>query len=87
MKIPSDLQDKADGQITVEVEGHTIFECIGTLGSRFPGLQGEILDDQGRLLLKWSIYLNHQASDTSDALAQPVKDGDIISLLPLIAGG
>jgi len=85
--IPNDLQDKINGQVETEAKGHNIGECIGSLVCRFPGLQGEILDGQGKLLLKWMIYVNNQVTISSTALTQPVKEGDIISLLPLIAGG
>jgi molybdopterin synthase sulfur carrier subunit len=87
IKIPGDLKDKTNGETIANMEGDTVGECIEALVCRFPDLKGEILDDQGGLLLKWSISVNNQIADTSDELAQPVKEGDLISLLPMIAGG
>ena len=87
IKIPGYLKDKTNGETLAELKGETVRECIEALVCRFPDLKGEILDHQGRLLLKWSISINNQIADTSDELAQPVKEGDLISLLPMIAGG
>ncbi len=87
IKIPGDLKDKTNGETIAEVKGDTVGKCIEELVYRFPDIKGEILDNQGRLLLKWSIAINSQIANTSDELAQPVKEGDLISLLPMIAGG
>jgi len=87
INIPSYLKDKTNGETIAELKGETVRECIEALVYRFPDLKGEILDNQGRLLLKWSISINDQIADASDEMAQPVKEGDRISLLPMIAGG
>ena len=87
IKIPGYLKDKTNGETITELKGETVRECIEELVYRFPDLKGEILDNQGRLLLKWSISINDQIADASDEMAQPVKDGDLISILPMIAGG
>ena len=87
IKIPPHLKDKTNGETLAELKGETVRECIEALVCRFPDLKGEILDNQGRLLLKWSISINGRIADALDELAQPVKEGDLISLLPMIAGG
>ena len=87
LKIPGYLKDKANGETLAELKGETVRQCIEALVYRFPDLKGEILDDQGRLLLKWTISINDQIADASDEMAQPVREGDLISILPMIAGG
>ena len=87
IKIPSYLKDKTNGETIAELKGETVRECIEALVYRFPDLKGEILDNQDRLLLKWSISINDRIADASDEMEQPVKEGDLISLLPMIAGG
>jgi len=54
---------------------------------RYPGLEGRILDGEDRLLLKWMVYINKKNAAASNQLFYPVKDGDIITLLPMVAGG
>ncbi len=39
------------------------------------------------LLLKWLIFINGKLAIVSDELSNPVTDGDVILLVPMIAGG
>jgi len=86
-KIPKLLQEKTDGALLIEVRGGSVQECIADLIRRYPGLEGRILDGEDRLLLKWMAYINNQSAAASIELSYPVRDGDIITLLPMVAGG
>ena len=86
-KIPKLLQEKTDGAVLIEVQGGSVLDCIADLIRRYPGLKGRILDGGGRLLLKWMVYINNQSTVSSNELSHHVKDGDIITLLPMVAGG
>jgi molybdopterin converting factor small subunit len=46
-----------------------------------------ILDGEDRILLKWMVYINNKRAVSSNELSFHVKDGDIITLLPMVAGG
>jgi molybdopterin converting factor small subunit len=39
------------------------------------------------VLLKWMIYINNASASSSDELSHPVKEGDVIEFLPMVAGG
>ena len=86
-KIPKLLQEKTDGAAQVEVRGASVRECIADLIRRYPGLEGMILDAEDRMLLKWMVYINNQSTVSSNELSHHVKDGDIITLRPMVAGG
>jgi len=86
-KIPNLLQEKTDDAVLVEVRGGSVQECIADLIRRYPSLSGMILDGEDRLLLRWMIYINNQSAPASNELSYQVKDGDIITLLPMVAGG
>jgi len=87
IRIPRYLHDKTNGQSLVGVEGCTVRECIEALIQQHPGLKGEILDDQGAVLLKWTIYINDKSAPAYDELTQPLGDGDTVMLLPVVPGG
>ena len=87
IKIPGYLQDKTDGEPIIDVTGNTIRECLGALVHCYPALKGEIVDGQGMLLLKWLIFINSKLAIASDELSTPVTDGDMILLVPMVAGG
>jgi molybdopterin converting factor small subunit len=86
-KIPKRLQEKTDGAVLIEVQGGNVQACIADLIRRYPGLEGMILDGEDRILLRWMVYINNQSALSSNKLSYQVKDGDIISLLPMVAGG
>ena len=86
-KIPRQLQEKTDGEIHIEVRGSNVYECIADLIRRYPGLKGRILDGEGRILLKWMVYINNKCVIPSNELSYAVKDGDLITVLPVVAGG
>jgi molybdopterin converting factor small subunit len=86
-KIPKMLQEKTGGAVLIEVQGGSVQECIADLIRRYPDLEGMILDGEDRILLRWMVYINDQSALSSNELSNQVKDGDIISLLPMVAGG
>ena len=87
IKIPEYLQDKTGGQAIIDVAGDTLRECLEALVHCYPALKGEIFDGQGMLLLKWLIFINGKLASASDDLSSPVADGDVVVLVPAIAGG
>ena len=86
-KIPKLLQEKTDGAVLIEVQGGSVQECITDSIRRYPRLEGMILDGEDRILLKWMVYINNKSAVSSNELSYHVKDGDIITLLPMVAGG
>ena len=86
-KIPKQLQEKTGGAIHIEVQGGTVHECIADLIRRYPDLKGRILDREGRILLKWMIYINSKGVIPTNELSCAVRDGDLITILPMVAGG
>jgi molybdopterin synthase sulfur carrier subunit len=86
-KIPKLLQDKTEGKALMDVQGGCVFDCIADLVRRYPGLKGMILDAEDNVLLKWMIYINNSSAVSSNVLSYQVRDGDVITLMPMIAGG
>ena len=87
IKIPEYLKDKTNGQPIIDVTGNTLRECLGALVHSYPALKGEIVDGQGMLLFKWLIFINDRLANASDELSTPVTEGDVVLLVPLVAGG
>jgi len=87
IKIPEYLQDKTGGEPIIDVTGNTLRECLEVLVHCYPALKGEIVDGQGMLLLRWLIFINGKLASASDELSYPVIDGDVILLVPTLAGG
>ena len=80
------LQDLANGQEVIEVEGGNVGECLVNLGRRFLGMGEKIFDKHGKLLEHVEIFINGKSAYPRE-LAAPVNDGDELSILMLLAGG
>jgi len=87
IEIPEQLRQKTTGQSSIDVVGDTLRECLVALVQRYPGLRGEIVDDRGILLLKWVISINGEIVNAPDELSHPARDSDVITLVPMVAGG
>ena len=75
-----------NGSNVVAVEGNTVGECLNQLIKQFPGMEKALFTKKDQLLKNVEIYLNH-ASAYPNELVKPVKDGDEIHLIVMLAGG
>jgi molybdopterin converting factor small subunit len=75
-----------NGLEVVSIEGSTVGECLNQLIKQFPGMEKALFAKKDKLLNNVEIYLNH-ASAYPNELAKPVKDGDEIHLVVMLAGG
>ena len=87
VNLPTILRTHAGGVKTVTVEGSTVGEALVALTNQYPGLSGQVIDDQGALHKFVNVYLNDDDVRYLSALDTPVKDSDEISILPAVAGG
>jgi molybdopterin synthase sulfur carrier subunit len=75
------------GAKSVEVEGGTVGEVLANLEARFPGFKSQISDGSGGLHRFVNIYLNDEDIRYLNALDTKLKAGDVVSILPALAGG
>lgn len=70
----------------VEVTGRTTGECLENVENRFPDVRRLIRDKRGQLRRHCEILVNSQSTN-ANGLATPVRAGDQIDIVVLIAGG
>jgi molybdopterin converting factor small subunit len=75
-----------NGLEVVAVEGNTVGECLNHLIKQFPGMEKALFTKKDKLLNVVEVFLNH-ATAYPNELTKPVKDGDEINLLVMLAGG
>ena len=75
-----------NGLEVVAVEGNTVGECLNHLIKQFPGMEKALFAKKDKLLNVVEVFLNH-ATAYPNELLKPVKDGDEINLLVMLAGG
>ncbi len=87
VKLPALLRGHADGASSVSADGATIGEVFADLTARHPGLAANLVGDDGNLHKFVNVYRNDDDIRYLEALDTKVADGDVISILPAVAGG
>jgi molybdopterin converting factor small subunit len=75
-----------NGLEVVEVKGNTVGDCLNQLVQQFPGMEKALFAKKDKLHNIVEIYVNH-ATAYPNELVKPVKDGDEIHLVVMLAGG
>ncbi len=87
VRVPTPLRRLTDGQGEIEVEASNIREAIEKLEEKFPGFKERLLDENGELRKFVNLYLNDEDIRFLKGIDTDLKDGDVISIVPAIAGG
>jgi molybdopterin converting factor small subunit len=87
VRLPIVLRTHADGQPSVTVDGATVAEVFGALVHQYPDLRGNLLDEAGGLHKFVNVYRDDDDIRYLDGLDTKLSDGDVLSILPAVAGG
>lgn len=87
IELPGVLQELADNQSTVEVEGETVQQALDQLGDRHPMVLTRILTRGGKLRPHVNLFLSGRDIRQGDGLETPVAAGDELLVVPSVAGG
>ena len=85
--LPTPLRPYAGGAAAVEVPGRTVAGALESLVRRHEGLRKHLYDEAGKLRSFINVYKNDEDVRYLDKLDTTVSDGDVISILPAVAGG
>jgi adenylyltransferase/sulfurtransferase len=85
--IPVALRQHVGLQETVQVGGRTVGEAIRELSQRYPALQSHLYTDGGRLRSFVNVYVGDEDIRQRQREQTPLADGDVITIVPSIAGG
>ncbi len=87
IRIPTPLRSYTQGADEVHVQGNTVKEVLEALGAVHDGVLARILSPEGEPRQFVNIYLGSQNVRALKGLQTPVKDGDVVSIIPAVAGG
>ncbi|MFQ6121847.1 MAG: MoaD/ThiS family protein [Dehalococcoidales bacterium] len=80
------LSPYADGRQIIEVNGSTVGQCLDHLVKQFPGVEQRLFDNNGKLHNYIDIYVNGRSAYPEE-LTKPIKSGDELYILFMVAGG
>ena len=81
------LRPSVGGERTVAAEGTTLRELIRNVDRRHPGFASQLLGADGAQRSFVNIYVNDEDVRYLQGLETSVAEGDVISILPAVAGG
>lgn len=87
IKIPTPLRRHTNGAATVNAEGATVDEILRDLQSQFPSLGERLYEADGQVKSHLNIFVNSEDIRFLQGLRTPLAAGDVVTLLPALAGG
>lgn len=87
VRLPTVLRQYAGGQAAVRANGATVGEVFEDLVLQFPQLKGQVVTDEGSLHKFVNVYVNDDDVRYLGKLDTGVANGDVVSILPAVAGG
>ncbi len=85
--IPTPLRPYTENKDSIEVEGQTIDEILSNLAVKYPQLKRHLFSEDGRLRSFVNVYVNEEDIRYLDGGNTKIKEGDVVSIIPAIAGG
>ena len=87
VRIPTILRKHTGGEKAVAADGDTVRDLLGDLDRRYPGIASQLLTDDGSLHRFVNVYVNDEDVRFLGALDAKLADGDVVAILPAVAGG
>ena len=87
VRLPTLLRPHAGGAASVSAAGATVGDVFADLTARYPGLADQLVDESGGIHKFVNVYRNDDDIRYLDQLDTKVTDGDVVSILPAVAGG
>lgn len=86
VRIPTILRTYTGGAKAVDGSGDTLADVIDSVESGHPGIKDRLIEgtDLRRFI---NVYVNDEDVRFLDGLATPLSDGDVVVVLPAVAGG
>jgi sulfur-carrier protein len=86
IEIPSPLREQAGGQTEVSVSGTTVQAALEDLVRQYPALAPKLFAD-GKLRPYINVFVNDEDIRYLDEMQTPVADGQVVAIIPAVAGG
>lgn len=88
VRLTAQLRDFAKGAKEVELESTADLQgMLRKLDSAYPGIGGRIADDQGKIRTHVNVFVNSENSRELENEKTKLRDGDVVHILPSVAGG
>jgi sulfur-carrier protein len=87
VKVPVALRQYTQNESELHLQADTVWELFQNMDTHFPGLKAFIIDDGGELRRYVNVFVNDEDARSGNGLMTKLKDGDQVSIVPVVAGG
>ena len=87
VNVPVALLQYTGNESELRVDAHTVGEVLTNLDTRFPGLSAFVVNESGQLRRYVNIFVNERDIRSGDGMMTKLKEGDRVSIVPVVAGG
>jgi len=87
IRIPRVLRGHTSGQAIVSLDADNVSDLLEKLFAEHPALRNSLVGDSGDVLQYTSLFVNDTEVNEMGGLNAGVVDGDVVTILPSMAGG
>jgi len=88
VRLTAQLREYANGAREVDLDSAAdLRTMVSKLDQSYPGIGGRIVDDQGKIRAHVNVFVNSENSRELKNENTPLRDGDVVHILPSVSGG
>ena len=87
VRIPAPLRQFVGDAPVLDADADTVGAALEHIGARYPGFLQRIVVSEGELRPYVNVFVGSENVRSSSGLDTPVRDGDVVSIIPAVAGG
>lgn len=87
IELPSALRTLADGQSLIALEADQVGTALQRLGQHYPHVLSRILTRGGQIRPHVNLFINDTDIRHRQGLDTTLNDGDLLMVVPSVAGG
>ena len=87
IRIPTQLRELSGGASEVTAEGGSLATVLAALETAHPGFRERLFDDRGDLRRFVNVFVDDEDIRFLDGVDTPLQDGNVLSIVPAVAGG
>ena len=87
VRIPTQLRERSGGAADLDGDGATVAEVLKQLEANHPGFAARLYDEEGQLRRFVNVFVADEDIRFLQGLDTPVAEGQVVSVVPAVAGG
>jgi molybdopterin synthase sulfur carrier subunit len=87
VRIPTPLRKLTSDKDEVNISAANIGQLIDEMENQYPGIKSRLCDESGNVRRFINLYVNNEDIRFLKGKETALNEGDIVSIIPAIAGG